>query len=118
MLVTSIPSLLYINFAIVWNTTIFSFTTQSQLLMTLRKMPFENIVGKGENAGNQHFLLFTMFSTLSRTKMTVVATLDLSSAIHLNFVYSQNLSSGKGLRTLFSRYLLGVIQTLDFLVIG
>ena len=22
------------------------------------KKPFENIVGKGENAGNQHFLLF------------------------------------------------------------
>ena len=31
-----------------------------------KKKPFENIVGKGENAGNQHFLLFpTMFSTLS-----------------------------------------------------
>ena len=26
--------------------------------MTLGKKPFENIVGKGENAGNQHFLLF------------------------------------------------------------
>ena len=25
--------------------------------MTLRKKPFENIVGKGENAGKQHFLL-------------------------------------------------------------
>ena len=25
--------------------------------MTLKKKPFENIVGKGENAGNQHFLL-------------------------------------------------------------
>ena len=24
----------------------------------LKKKPFENIVGKGENAGNQHFLLF------------------------------------------------------------
>ena len=37
---------------------IFSFnplTTQSQLLMTLKKY-FENIVGKGENVGNQHFL--------------------------------------------------------------
>ena len=39
-------------------------------LMTLnfdamRKKPFENTVGKGENAGNQHFLLFpTMFFTL------------------------------------------------------
>ena len=26
--------------------------------MTLYKEPFENIVGKGENAGNQHYLLF------------------------------------------------------------
>ena len=25
--------------------------TQSRLLMTLKKKPFENIVGKGENAG-------------------------------------------------------------------
>ena len=23
-----------------------------------KKKPFENIMGKGENAGNQHFLLF------------------------------------------------------------
>ena len=26
--------------------------------MTLGKNPFKNIEGKGENAGNQHFLLF------------------------------------------------------------
>ena len=35
-----------------------SFTAQSPLLKTLKKKPFENIVGRGENAGNQHFLLF------------------------------------------------------------
>ena len=34
------------------------FTTQSQLLTTLKQSVFENIVGKGEYAGNQHFLLF------------------------------------------------------------
>ena len=34
------------------------FPKQSRLLTTLRKKPFKNIVGKGENAGNQHFLLF------------------------------------------------------------
>ena len=34
------------------------FTTQSRLLTTPRKKPFENIVEKGENADNQHFLLF------------------------------------------------------------
>ena len=27
-------------------------------MTTLRKKPLENLVGKGENAGNQHFLLF------------------------------------------------------------
>ena len=27
--------------------------------MVLRKRPLENIVEKGENAGDQHFLLFT-----------------------------------------------------------
>ena len=32
--------------------------TQAGLLMTFRRKPFENIVGKGENAGNRHFLLF------------------------------------------------------------
>ena len=29
------------------------FTTQSQILMTLYERPFENFVGKGENAGNR-----------------------------------------------------------------
>ena len=32
--------------------------TQSRLLTTLREQPFENIMGKGGNAGNQYFLLF------------------------------------------------------------
>ena len=31
---------------------------QSRLLTTLKEKLFENIVGKEENAGNQHFLLF------------------------------------------------------------
>ena len=32
--------------------------TQCRLLTTLKKRPVENSVRKGENAGNQHFLLF------------------------------------------------------------
>ena len=41
------------------------FTKQSWPLMTMRKEVFENILGKGENAGDQHFLLFLkMFSTI------------------------------------------------------
>ena len=31
---------------------------QSRLLKTLKKKPFENIVRKGEKAGNKHFALF------------------------------------------------------------
>ena len=33
----------------------------SELLMTRRKNLSENIVGKGENCGNQHFLLFPQY---------------------------------------------------------
>ena len=45
--------------------------TQLKLLTTLRKMPFENIVEKAENAGCQHFFLFpTKFSTLPGRKMS------------------------------------------------
>ena len=36
----------------------YPFITQFRLWTTLKNEPFENIVGKGENA-NQHFLLFT-----------------------------------------------------------
>ena len=35
-----------------------AFTSQSRLLTNLYEKPFENMVGKGENAANQHFLLF------------------------------------------------------------
>ena len=48
---------------IVWE---WLFTTQSPLLTTPRKKALENTVGKGENSGNQHFLLFPVFSNLSR----------------------------------------------------
>ena len=38
------------------------FTTQSRLPTTLKQRALENIVGKGENAGNQQFLLFIHIS--------------------------------------------------------
>ena len=34
-------------------------------LMILKKEALENTVGKEENSGNQHFLLFQVFSTLT-----------------------------------------------------
>ena len=61
------------------------FTTQSQLFTPLEKKAFENIEGKGENAGNQHFLLFpTMFSTLPNRNFCYLVRIILSSANALN----------------------------------
>ena len=40
------------------------FNTQPGILATLDEKAFENIVGKEENADDQHFLFPTMFSTL------------------------------------------------------
>ena len=69
--------------------------------MTCRKKPLENVVERGENAGNQHFLLFLQFfSTLSKTNFTISALLKLLSANALNLDKSFILSFGKELRKL------------------
>ena len=40
--------------------------------MTLYEKPFQNIEGKGENAGNQHFLIFwKCFSTIFKAEIIV-----------------------------------------------
>ena len=73
--------------------------TQSRLLTTLKKKPFENIEGKGENAGNQHFFPFpTVFSTLPRTNFHFSVTFILSSANAFNLDQSKNLLFGKKLK--------------------
>ena len=52
-------------------------------------------MGKEENAGNQHFLLFpTVFSTLSQREIVILAIFNLSSANAFNLVMS-NLPFGK-----------------------
>ena len=72
------------------------FTTQPLVLMTLRKKPFENIVGKEGNAGNQHFLLFPQcFLTHTKTNCFILASPKLSSANAFNFDMSTNLLCGK-----------------------
>ena len=56
-----------------------SHTTESWVLMTLNE-GFENIVGKGKNAGNQHFLLLlVMFSALWKADPIVCASFILMS---------------------------------------
>ena len=72
------------------------FTAQSRLLTTLRKKPFENIVGKGENAGNQHFLLFPQcFLSFPQQISIVQSQLFFSSANAFNLDLSEILSFGK-----------------------
>ena len=64
-------------------------------------MSFENMVGKGENAGYQHFLLFPQcFLFQTKKKNIILATFNLLSANGLNLVWSKILSSGKELKTL------------------
>ena len=46
---------------------------------------FVNIVGKGENAGKHHFLLFSQ-CVLSKTEIIIQVTHTLLSAIALNLV--------------------------------
>jgi hypothetical protein len=47
------------------------FTTQFRLLTTLKHRAFENIVGKEENAGKQHFFLFPQCFLLYKRKKTL-----------------------------------------------
>ena len=60
----------------------------------LTKKPFENIVRKGENAGNQHFLLF-LHGFLLIPRRIFVFKLHLSSANAFILDQSQNLSFGR-----------------------
>ena len=41
-------------------------------LTPLKKKPFENIMGRGENAGNQHFLLFSEGFLPIRKRMSII----------------------------------------------
>ena len=65
--------------------------------MTLSKKPFENIEGKGENAGYQHFLLFPRCFQPFQRQIIVLSTFTLSSANALNLDQSVILSFGKEL---------------------
>ena len=71
--------------------------TNDSILMTLRKKTFENIVGKGEKAGNQHFLLF-LKCFLPYKRKSLPYELELLSANPLNFHQSKILSFVNGLR--------------------
>ena len=78
----------------------FNSTTQSRLLTTLKMKAFENIVGKGENAGNQHFPLFPQcFLPFPPKKFHFWVAFIFSSTNAFNLDQSKNLSFGKGWRS-------------------
>ena len=72
-------------------------SAQFRVLTTLNKKPFENIVEKGENAGNQHFFLFPQcFPVLSKNPEIITGTtFILSSANALKLVESETSLFGK-----------------------
>ena len=72
------------------------FTTQSRLLTTLKKTLSKIIVEKGENAGNQHFLLFPQCFLPIQKKLILI--FKLSAKFHdFNLDQSKNLLCRKDL---------------------
>ena len=67
-------------------------------LTTMRKKPSENIVGKGENASNQHFLLFAQCFLPNQLHQSSIE-LHLKCQLQLlsNWDWSKILSFGKEL---------------------
>ena len=70
----------YQSYVVMWSYISSPFTTQYRLLMPPWKRPFENIVGKGENAGYHHFLLLQQFFDPIKEKLHHKITLTFSSA--------------------------------------
>ena len=69
--------------------------TQSRLSTTLQKNTLENMMGKGENAGNQYFILFTQcFPRLLRLDFDISVAFIVSSANALNLDQPKTLSFG------------------------
>ena len=63
----------------------------------LKEKDLENTMGTEENAGPSIFSFPTVFSTLSKREILILATFDLSSANAFKLVKSKILSNGKGL---------------------
>ena len=74
--------------------------THYRLLTPLERKAFENIVGKGENAGDQHFLLFPQCFLLFLKQISIFEfTFILSSAIAFSLDQSIILLFGEELKS-------------------
>ena len=97
MFSTAVISLVHQNSVLCGN-----FTTESRLLKTQYKKPFENMVRKGENAGNQHFLLFPQCFLPFPEQISIFSVaFILSSATAFNFEWSKIFSFVKELNDPF-----------------
>ena len=75
------------------------FTAQSRLLTTLGKRTYENVVGKEENAGNNHFLPFPQcFLPCQRHFFAILAPISIVVCKCFEFGKSNVLSFGKELK--------------------
>ena len=54
--------------------------------MTMKKKIFESTLGRGENAGNQHFLRFTQGFLPCQREIAILATFNFSPVYDLNLV--------------------------------
>ena len=71
---------------------VYSIPHNPEVLKTLQKELFENIVGKGEKAGNQHFSFSQNFFIVPQPNFIFSITFILSSASTFDLVQSENLS--------------------------
>ena len=67
------------------------------------RWPFKNIVGKGQNAGNKHFLLFPVFCILPQTENILSITFNLPSTNAFNLAQSMILFGEKLSRSMWKR---------------
>ena len=67
-------------------------------LRTLRERPFENIVGKGDNSGNQHLLLSQKVFFPVKDNFNVLRNVKLSLANAFNLDKANNVACSKSLR--------------------
>ena len=80
-------------------------------------MPFENIVGKGENAGNYHFLLFLQSFLPIQKKRVPVSSYILLSANSFNLDQSENLSFGKELNRKWIKFVFCPVNYMFYLIL-
>ena len=82
----------------------FNSLPQSRLSTTLKMKPFENIVGKGKNAGNQHFLVHSVPKSLVTNKCLLTVSSNVLRVIFIIIFFFFGIDSLSKLRLLMIEY--------------